>query len=52
LAAYAVSRYAEGWGYWTAEGALAIASTAYSVYVLHQKTRLWEALRRKFLKAD
>ena len=51
LAAYAVSRYAEGWVYWTAEAALVIASTAYSVYVLHQKTRLWEALKRKFVKS-
>ena len=46
--AYAVSVGAEGWTYWTAEAALALTSTAYSLYILHQKTRLWEALMRKF----
>ena len=51
LAAYAVSCYAEGWIYWTTEAALVVASTAYSVYVLHQKTRLWEALKRRFIKS-
>ena len=45
--AYAVSLTFEGWGYWIAEAALTLVSTAYSVHVLHQKTHLWEALLRK-----
>lgn len=47
VAAYLVSCAAEGWLYWTTEAALTMVSTAYSVYVLRQKTHLWEALRRK-----
>ena len=46
--AYAVSLTCSGWCYWITEAALAIASTAYSISVLRQKTRLWEALKRKF----
>ena len=45
--AYVVSLTFEGWGYWIAEAALTLASTAYSVHVLHQKTHLWEALMRR-----
>jgi O-antigen/teichoic acid export membrane protein len=45
--AYVVSLLLGGWKYWITEAALAIASTAYSVYILRQKTRLWEALMRK-----
>jgi O-antigen/teichoic acid export membrane protein len=48
LLAFLVSLYAEGWLYWITEAALTIASTAYSVSVLRSKTRLWEALLRKF----
>ena len=46
--AYAVSVSCEGMAYWTAEAALTIVSTAYSLSVLRQKTHLWQALRRKF----
>ena len=46
--AYAVSVLCEGWLYWITEAALTIVSTACSLYILHQKTRLWEALMRKF----
>ena len=46
--AYAVTCMAEGWAYWTAEAALTVVSTAYSVYVLRQKTHLWESLKRRF----
>ena len=48
--AYGVTLWAEGWAYWIIEAALTLVSTAYSIYVLHQKTRLWEALMRKFKK--
>lgn len=48
--AYTVSSACSGWCYWIIEAALAIASTAYSVNILRQKTRLWEALMRKFKK--
>jgi hypothetical protein len=47
VVAYIVSVLADGWGYWTAEAALTMVSTAYSVYVLRQKTHLWEALKRR-----
>ena len=47
ILAYAVSLTADGWLYWTAEAALTLVSTAYSLYVLRQKTRLWEALKRR-----
>lgn len=50
FAAYAVSCLADGWLYWTTEAALTLVSTAYSVYILHQKTHLWEALMRRFKK--
>lgn len=47
LAAYIVSLLLNGWAYWTAEAVLTLISTAYSVRVLRQKTRLWEALKRR-----
>lgn len=50
LTAYAVSCMADGWLYWTTEAALILISTACSVYILHQKTHLWEALMRRFRK--
>ena len=49
--AYAVSLWTEGWAYWITEAALTLVSTACSLYILHQKTRLWEALMRKFKKS-
>ena len=49
--AYAVSLCMEGWAYWITEAALTLVSTACSLYILHQKTRLWEALMRKFKKS-
>ncbi len=48
--AFVVSLLCEGWCYWIAEAALAIASTAYSIHVLRRKTHLWESLRSKFFK--
>lgn len=45
---FLVSLYAEGWVYWTTEAVLTLASTAYSVRVLRQKTHLWQSLRRRF----
>ena len=48
--AYAVSVLFDGWAYWMAEAALTIVSTACSLYILHQKTHLWEALMRRFKK--
>jgi O-antigen/teichoic acid export membrane protein len=48
FAAYAVSVLTDGWLYWTSEAALTVVSTAYSVYILRQKTHLWESLKRKF----
>jgi hypothetical protein len=45
--AYAVSLWMEGWAYWITEAALTFVSTAYSLYILHQKAHLWEALMRK-----
>jgi len=47
VTAYVVSVVTDGWLYWTTEAALTLASTAYSIHVLRQKTRLWEALRQK-----
>lgn len=48
FAAYAVSCLMEGKLYWITEAALILFSTAYSINILHQKTHLWEALKRKF----
>ncbi len=48
LIAYAVSCLTEGWLYWVSEAALTVVSTAYSVYLLRQKTHLWESLMRRF----
>ena len=48
--AFCVSLLGTGWTYWIAEAALAFVSTAYSIYILRQKTHLWEALRRKLLR--
>ncbi len=45
--AYVVSLWTEGLAYWMIEAALTIVSTACSLYILHQKTRLWEALMRR-----
>lgn len=45
--AYLVSLLLEGWPYWITEAALTLVSTAYSVYVLRQKTRLWERLKQR-----
>ncbi len=46
--AYLVSLTVTGWGYWITEAALTLVSTACSVYILHQKTHLWQSLMRKF----
>ncbi|MBQ8066359.1 MAG: oligosaccharide flippase family protein [Prevotella sp.] len=46
--AYAVSCLTGGWLYWVSEAALTLVSTAYSVYLLRQKTRLWESLKQRF----
>jgi O-antigen/teichoic acid export membrane protein len=51
LVAYAVTLLTDGWLYWITEAALTIVSTAYSLYVMHHKTRLWEALKRRFAKS-
>jgi O-antigen/teichoic acid export membrane protein len=48
LMAYAVSCLTDGWLYWISEAALTVVSTAYSVYLLRQKTHLWESLIRRF----
>lgn len=48
--AYVVSLSMEGWAYWITEAALTLVGTAYSVYILYQKTHLWMALMRKFKK--
>lgn len=48
LVAFVVSLLLDGWLYWTTEAALTLVSTAYSVYILRQKTHLWNALMRKF----
>ncbi len=48
LMAYAVSCLTDGWLYWISEAALTVVSTAYSVYLLRQKTHLWESLMRRF----
>ena len=50
VGAYSLTFFAEGLHYWIAEAALTFISTAYSIAVLRQKTHLWEALRRKFVK--
>ena len=46
--AYGVTLWLDGWTYWITEAALTLVSTAFSLYILHQKTHLWEALMRKF----
>lgn len=48
--AFSASVLFEGWAYWTTEAALTFVSTAYSLWVLRQKTRLWESLKRKLLR--
>ncbi len=48
LIAYAVSCLTGGWLYWVLEAALTVVSTAYSFFVLRQKTHLWESLMRRF----
>ena len=48
VAAFTVSLTCEGWLYWITEAALVIASTAYSLMILRQKTHLWESLKRRF----
>ena len=45
--AYWVTCTTDGVAYWMIETALTLVSTAYSITILHQKTRLWEALRKK-----
>ncbi len=47
LLAFAVSLLLEGWGYWIAEAALTIVCTAFSLFILRQKTHLWQSLKRK-----
>jgi hypothetical protein len=47
FAAYAMSLLTDGWLYWMTEAALAICSTAYSVYILRQKTHLWQSLLKR-----
>jgi hypothetical protein len=49
--AFVVSLVCDGWMYWTTEAALAIASTAYSLNILRQKTHLWESLKRKLMRS-
>ena len=49
--AFVVSRASDGWIYWITEAALAIASTAYSLNILRQKTHLWETLKQKFVRS-
>ena len=49
--AFVVSLAFDGWIYWITEAALAIASTAYSLNILRQKTHLWEALKQKFVRS-
>jgi len=44
FSAYAVSVLTDGWQYWTTEAVLTLCSTAYSVYILRQKTHLWQSL--------
>jgi hypothetical protein len=46
--AYWVTCNADGIVYWIIEAALTLVSTAYSITILYQKTRLWEALKRNF----
>lgn len=48
--AYAVSLWTDGLAYWITEAALTLVSTACSLYILHRKTHLWEALMRKVKK--
>jgi hypothetical protein len=47
--AYWVTRNTDGVTYWMIEAALTLVSTAYSITILYQKTRLWESLKRKFI---
>lgn len=51
VSAFVVSLASDGWIYWITEAALAIASTAYSLNILRQKTHLWEALKQKFVRS-
>ena len=45
--AYGATLVADGWTYWITETALVVASTVYSVHILHQKTHLWQSLKRR-----
>ena len=48
LAAFGVSLACSGWPYWTTEAVLVATSTALSLHVLRQKTRLWQSLTARF----
>ncbi len=47
ILAYVISLTLEGWTYWITEAALVVTSTAYSLFILRSKTRLWASLKRK-----
>ena len=50
MIAFGLTLMLDEWMYWTAEAALTLVSTAYSVSILRQKTHLWETLKMKLLK--
>ena len=44
----ALGLFADGWAYWAAGAALLAAGAAISVHILRGKTRLWQALMKRF----
>jgi len=47
LGAFGVSLVMEGVAYWITEGVIVLLSTVMSVYILRQKTHLWQSLRSR-----
>lgn len=49
IAAYAVTLFASGWTYWLLGILFFMLSAVFSLYVLYQKTSLWNKLKQRFL---
>lgn len=50
LLAYLMTLWLSGWQYWLAAAVIVTSSVVFSGFVLHKKTSLWTALKKKILK--
>lgn len=48
IAAYVLTLFASGWLYWLLGTAIFLFSAAFSLYILYQKTSLWNKLKQRF----